>query len=123
MLDPRSACFYFCASAPMPDGTSARTARRWRARANQIIPVSERIQNMSKKELRAAVKADWAGEDRELDWFRDLQPARTDKKAIALRLDRDVINWFKAEAGKRGGYQTMINDALRIYIRAKAKKP
>ena len=39
------------------------------------------------------------------------------KLQITLRLDKDVIAWFKARGDK---YQTRINDALRDYIRAQA---
>lgn len=37
------------------------------------------------------------------------------KQQITLRLDKDVVAWFKARGDK---YQTRINDALREYIRA-----
>jgi uncharacterized protein (DUF4415 family) len=37
------------------------------------------------------------------------------KKAVSLRLDPDVLDWFKQE-GK--GYQTMINAVLRAYVEA-----
>jgi uncharacterized protein (DUF4415 family) len=35
------------------------------------------------------------------------------KKAISIRLDSDVLEWFKHQ-GK--GYQSMINTVLRSYI-------
>lgn len=41
------------------------------------------------------------------------------KQQITLRLDKDVIAWFKASGGK---YQTRINEALREYIRARANR-
>ncbi len=37
------------------------------------------------------------------------------KKAVSLRLDSDLLDWFK-EQGK--GYQTRINAILRVYMRA-----
>ena len=37
------------------------------------------------------------------------------KKAVSLRLDADLLDWFK-EQGK--GYQTKINAVLRVYMRA-----
>ena len=37
------------------------------------------------------------------------------KKAVSLRLDSDLLDWFK-EQGK--GYQTKINAILRVYMRA-----
>jgi len=37
------------------------------------------------------------------------------KQSVTIRLDADIIAWFKAsESG--GGYQTSINPALREYI-------
>lgn len=36
------------------------------------------------------------------------------KEQITLRLDKDIIAWFKASGRK---YQTRMNDALREYVR------
>jgi len=40
------------------------------------------------------------------------------KARITIRLDEDVINWFKAQVHEVGGgnYQTLINKALRDYV-------
>ncbi len=39
------------------------------------------------------------------------------KASITIRLDADLVEWFKSRAGKGGrGYQTRINDALRRYV-------
>lgn len=39
------------------------------------------------------------------------------KVRITIRLDRDIINWFKSKVEEQGGgnYQTMLNEALRAY--------
>ena len=37
------------------------------------------------------------------------------KKPVTLRLDLDVVEWFKSHA-KEGGYQTEINRVLRRYV-------
>jgi uncharacterized protein (DUF4415 family) len=37
------------------------------------------------------------------------------KQAVSLRLDRDVIDWFKRQGR---GYQTKINAVLRAYVEA-----
>lgn len=42
---------------------------------------------------------------------RGLEPVPA-KAAISLRLDADVLNWFKAQGP---GYQTRINAVLRAY--------
>lgn len=38
------------------------------------------------------------------------------KQQITLRLDADLINWFKTHQEQGEGYQTRINRALREYI-------
>lgn len=38
------------------------------------------------------------------------------KQQITLRLDADLIDWFKTHQEQGEGYQTMINRALREYI-------
>ena len=38
------------------------------------------------------------------------------KQQITLRLDADVVAWFKARAQDGRGYQTDINRALREYV-------
>ena len=40
------------------------------------------------------------------------------KTRITIRLDDDIIEWFRQEVHKTGGanYQTLINQALREYI-------
>jgi uncharacterized protein (DUF4415 family) len=43
---------------------------------------------------------------------------RPPKKNITLRLDPDIIDWFKAR-GK--GYQTRMNSVLRAYIKLQSK--
>lgn len=42
----------------------------------------------------------------------------TGKTRITIRLDDDILAWFRAEVHARGGgnYQTLINDALREHI-------
>jgi uncharacterized protein (DUF4415 family) len=38
------------------------------------------------------------------------------KRQITLRIDADVIEWFKSRSHQGGGYQTDINRALREYV-------
>jgi len=41
------------------------------------------------------------------------------KTRITIRLDEEILNWFRREVHKAGGgnYQTLINHALREYIK------
>jgi uncharacterized protein (DUF4415 family) len=58
--------------------------------------------------------ADWSGAKRGL-FYRPI------KQQLTLRLDADVVAWFKNRA-KDGGYQTVINKALREYVMGHARK-
>jgi uncharacterized protein (DUF4415 family) len=52
-----------------------------------------------------------------------LTPVQPGKVRITIRLDADILNWFRQQVNDRGGgnYQTMINDALRSYIQVEDK--
>ncbi len=53
---------------------------------------------------------DWSGAKRGV-FYRPI------KQQITLRLDADLIDWFKTHQGQSEGYQTSINRALREYVR------
>lgn len=50
-----------------------------------------------------------------------LLPSPPGKTRITIRLDDEVIDWFKDQVHQAGGgnYQTLINSALREYIEGK----
>jgi uncharacterized protein (DUF4415 family) len=45
-------------------------------------------------------------------------PASKGKTRITIRIDDDILDWFRSEVDTAGGgnYQTLINNALREYI-------
>ena len=47
------------------------------------------------------------------------------KTRITIRLDEDVIAWFRNQADEAGcgNYQTLINDALRRVVREEMRRP
>ena len=51
--------------------------------------------------------------------YRKLQTAHMGKTVITIRLDNEVLDWFRNHVIQVGGgdYQALINDALREYIR------
>lgn len=53
-----------------------------------------------------------------------VMPVPKGKTRITIRLDEDVITWFRTRVEKAGGgnYQSLINDALRQHI-AHAREP
>ncbi len=46
-------------------------------------------------------------------------PVSKNKTRITIRLDSDLLDWFKEQVHQVGGgnYQTLINDALHAYVR------
>lgn len=59
---------------------------------------------------------DWSGAKRGL-FFRPV------KKQLTLRIDADVIAWFKSHTANGDGYQTSINRALREYVEQHTESP
>ena len=55
---------------------------------------------------------DWSGAKRGVFY-------RPVKKQLTLRIDADVVDWFKRQGE---GYQTRINKALREYVARREKK-
>ncbi|MCL6688216.1 BrnA antitoxin family protein [Pseudomonas sp. R3.Fl] len=49
------------------------------------------------------------------DFFRRAQLRVPAKQTVTIRLDADVLEWFKAQGS---GYQTRINQLLRLYMEA-----
>ncbi len=68
---------------------------------------------------RLAREGDFEGEDEddfEVDWSTARLVIPEPKKAVSLRIDPDVLDFFKSQ-GK--GYQTRMNAVLRAYMDAK----
>ena len=51
-------------------------------------------------------------------------PVAKAKTRITIRLDNEILNWFREQVDRAGGgnYQSLINDALRQYVR-NAREP
>jgi uncharacterized protein (DUF4415 family) len=52
-------------------------------------------------------------------------PLPPGKERITIRLDSDILNYFREEVERAGGgnYQTVINSVLRDYIEGKKSAP
>ena len=60
-------------------------------------------------------QADWTGAKRGL-FYRPI------KKQITLRIDADLIEWFRQHTSSDAGYQTRINEALRAFVTQQVKR-
>lgn len=52
------------------------------------------------------------------DWSRAERAKfyRPVKKQVTLRIDADVLHWFRTRSDREQGYQTRINAALRQFV-------
>lgn len=89
----------------MKKGTSKALTARQRAELDALAKLpEEQINTRDIPEVR-----DWSGARRGV-FFRPI------KKQLTLRIDADLIEWFKAHTPNGEGYQTRINSALREYV-------
>jgi uncharacterized protein (DUF4415 family) len=74
---------------------------------------------MTEEELEASIAndPDWA-EFKDIDWSDAVFVMPPKKKAISIRVDEDVLDFFKREGD---GYQRRINAVLRSYMEQKSK--
>jgi uncharacterized protein (DUF4415 family) len=68
------------------------------------------------KKLTASIRADADDVHEEPDWANAVMGIPAPKDHINIRVDHDVLEWFKAN-GK--GYQTLINNVLRAFVQSK----
>ena len=74
----------------------------------------ERIKNMTESEIEAAAASDAdAQATDEAFWANAEVVMPQPKRAISLRVDSDVLEWFKSHGR---GYQTRMNAVLRAYM-------
>ncbi|MDN3278099.1 BrnA antitoxin family protein [Frankia sp. RB7] len=74
---------------------------------------------MTEEELEASIAndPDWA-EFEGIDWSDAVLVLPPKKKAISIRVDEDVLDFFKREGE---GYQRRMNAVLRSYMQQKSK--
>jgi uncharacterized protein (DUF4415 family) len=95
----------------MKKGTSKRLSRGQRAELESLAALpDDAIDTSDAPEL-----FDWSGAKRGL-FYRPL------KQQLTLRLDADVVAWFKNHTNSNEGYQTRINRALREYVQGQASR-
>jgi uncharacterized protein (DUF4415 family) len=76
----------------------------------------ERLKNLTDEEIDAGIAADPdAAPIADESWFREAEWGNPLKVATSIRVDGDVIDWFRSQ-GK--GWQTRMNAVLRTYARA-----
>ena len=72
-----------------------------------------------RREEAAGIEPEPDEQEFEVDWSKARLVIPEPKKPVSIRLDRDVLEFFKAQ-GK--GYQTRINAVLRAYMEAQKRR-
>jgi uncharacterized protein (DUF4415 family) len=77
------------------------------------------VRASSKQPKRAKAKSGRSGGKRQADWVNLKVAWPQPKQAISLRIDTDILAWFR-EGGP--GYQTRMNAVLRAFVDAQQGK-
>ena len=77
------------------------------------------ITSLTDDEIAAAVASDPDAAPLDIDWSDAVPVVPPKKKAISIRVDPDVLAYFKNEGA---GYQRRINAVLRSYVEQKQKR-
>jgi uncharacterized protein (DUF4415 family) len=80
-----------------------------------------KLRRLTDEEIEASIAndPDWA-EFKDIDWSEAVLVIPPKKKAISIRVDEDVLDYFKHQGA---GYQRRINSVLRSYVEQKRKAP
>lgn len=79
----------------------------------------EKLRKLTDKEIEDSIAddPDWT-EFKDIDWSQAVLVIPPKKKAISIRLDEDVLDYFKKEGA---GYQRRMNAVLRSYMQQTRK--
>ena len=74
---------------------------------------------MTGKKLDASIRADADDVQGDPDWTQAFIGIPAPKDHINIRIDHDVLEWFKANGR---GYQTLMNNVLRAFVQSRQRE-
>jgi uncharacterized protein (DUF4415 family) len=74
---------------------------------------------MTGKKLEVSIRADVDDVQVEPDWTQAIMGVPAPKDHINIRIDHDVLEWFKANGR---GYQTLMNNVLRAFVKSRRQR-
>jgi uncharacterized protein (DUF4415 family) len=77
------------------------------------------VDALTDKEIETAVRNDPDAVPLDVDWSEAVLVIPPKKKAISIRVDEDVLDYFRKDGT---GYQRRMNAVLRSYMQQKRKK-
>jgi uncharacterized protein (DUF4415 family) len=80
----------------------------------------DKLRRLTDEEIDASIvnDPDWE-EFKDIDWSKAVLIIPPKKKAISIRVDEDVLDYFKKQGA---GYQRRMNAVLRSYMQQRCKK-
>jgi uncharacterized protein (DUF4415 family) len=107
--------------ASLPDGTHIIAHPDGRLERRKSETDWEKIDKLTDEEIEAAIANDPDAVPLDFDWSEAVLVVPPKKTAISIRVDDDVLNYFKTQGP---GYQRRINAVLRSYMdQTKTPKP
>jgi uncharacterized protein (DUF4415 family) len=95
----------------MKDAPTGKTSKAKRGASTDW----NRLRRRSDAEIRAGIESDPEGRPTDEAFWKDAKIVwPRAKSVVTLRLDADILEWFRQERG----YQTRINAILRAYMKA-----
>ena len=93
------------------------TTRKWGERRKAKTDWA-RVDALTDKEIEEAVRNDPDAVPLDVDWSDAVLVTPPKKKAISIRVDEDVLDYFRKQGA---GYQRRMNAVLRSYMQQKGK--
>jgi uncharacterized protein (DUF4415 family) len=106
--------------ASLGDGTSIIEHPDGRLERRKSETDWARLDAITDEEIEASIAddPDWQ-EFKDIDWSKAVLVIPPKKKAISIRVDEDVLDYFKKQGA---GYQRRMNAVLRSYMQQKRRK-
>ena len=104
--------------ASLPDGTYIIERPDGRLERRKSQTDWARVDALTDKEIEEAVRNDPDAAPLDIDWSEAVLVIPPKKKAISIRVDEDVLNYFKRQGA---GYQRRMNAVLRSFVEQKRK--
>ncbi len=79
----------------------------------------DKVDSLTGSKLEASIRADVDEIQGEADWMRSIVGIPARKDHINIRVDHDVLEWFRSN-GK--GYQTLMNNVLRAFVQTRVQR-
>jgi uncharacterized protein (DUF4415 family) len=100
------------------DDTVRYTAKQIKARVEhgEDRTIWRKAKAMTGRKLEASIRADVDDVRGEPDWTKAIMGVPAPKDHINIRVDHDVLEWFRA-SGR--GYQTLMNNVLRAFVQSR----